>query len=164
MIDMLKRLTDMQIKELFGDFKYRDRKNGRVIIEKEWVRENIVLLKRPLLKKIRCHHLIKDQLLKIFQEIDDKGLSGLIDLIDTVKRGGCFFPRHINWDTGFPLSRHSWGIAIEVNPSTNRFGAGEGSMDLAIVEIFEKNGFIWGGRWQIPDPMHFEFARSILTV
>ena len=35
-------------------------------------------------------------------------------------------------------------------------------LDARIVEIFEKWGFEWGGRWKPrPDPMHFELARLI---
>ena len=28
---------------------------------------------------------------------------------------------------------------------------------MGIVHIFEKHGFIWGGRWLHYDTMHFEF-------
>jgi hypothetical protein len=34
-------------------------------------------------------------------------------------------------------------------------------MDPRIVKIFEKWGFVWGGYWDRPDPMHFELARLI---
>lgn len=32
----------------------------------------------------------------------------------------------------------------------------------SIVEIFEKNGFIWGGKWQFYDTIHFEYRPEIL--
>ena len=32
-----------------------------------------------------------------------------------------------------------------------------------IVLIFEKHGFIWGGRWYHYDTMHFEFRPEILA-
>jgi D-alanyl-D-alanine carboxypeptidase len=31
-----------------------------------------------------------------------------------------------------------------------------------IVEIFEKNGFIWGGKWYHYDTMHFEYRPELL--
>jgi hypothetical protein len=34
-------------------------------------------------------------------------------------------------------------------------------MDPRVVEIFERWGFEWGGRWLVPDPMHFEFVRFV---
>jgi hypothetical protein len=55
------------------------------------------------------------------------------------------------------LSRHSWGAAIDINPSTNAFGATP-TMDEDIVEIFRRNGFAWGGTWLVPDGMHFEYV------
>lgn len=62
------------------------------------------------------------------------------------------------------LSLHSWGIAVDINPSENRahkFQRGHGpipwseawtdqwpdGMDLAFVEAFESVGFTWGGVW-----------------
>jgi hypothetical protein len=31
-----------------------------------------------------------------------------------------------------------------------------------IVEIFEKYGFIWGGKWYHCDTMHFEYRPELL--
>lgn len=31
-----------------------------------------------------------------------------------------------------------------------------------IVEIFEKYGFIWGGKWYHCDTMHFEYRPKLL--
>jgi peptide methionine sulfoxide reductase MsrA len=31
-----------------------------------------------------------------------------------------------------------------------------------IVEIFEKHGFIWGGKWYHYDTMHFEYRPEII--
>ena len=31
-----------------------------------------------------------------------------------------------------------------------------------IVEIFERHGFIWGGRWYHFDTMHFEYRPELL--
>ena len=71
------------------------------------------------------------------------------------------------------LSPHSWGIAIDLNP---RYGAywrskkadGPGveamrhSYPQEIVAIFEKHGFIWGGKWSHFDLMHFEYRPELL--
>ena len=32
-----------------------------------------------------------------------------------------------------------------------------------IVAIFEKHGFIWGGKWYHFDTMHFEFRPELLV-
>ena len=60
------------------------------------------------------------------------------------------------------LSLHSWGIALDINPTRNPLQGNKGEMQTDIppemVEIFKSNGFFWGGEWTGPrDPMHFEW-------
>ncbi|WP_033915651.1 M15 family metallopeptidase [Campylobacter sputorum] len=61
------------------------------------------------------------------------------------------------------LSSHSWGIAIDINTNYSHYwqwsktGLYENSIPKEIVDIFEKYGFIWGGRWEHFDTMHFEY-------
>ena len=40
----------------------------------------------------------------------------------------------------------------------------QNKMPHEIVEIFEKHGFIWGGRWYHYDTMHFEYRPEILLM
>jgi hypothetical protein len=35
-------------------------------------------------------------------------------------------------------------------------------MPYEIVDIFEKQGFIWGGKWYHFDTMHFEYRPELL--
>ena len=32
------------------------------------------------------------------------------------------------------------------------------------IEIFEKNGFIWGGKWDLWDNMHFEYRPELILL
>jgi hypothetical protein len=34
------------------------------------------------------------------------------------------------------------------------------AQDPRLVEVMERWGFTWGGRWLVPDPAHFEWLRS----
>ncbi|MBD3810383.1 MAG: M15 family metallopeptidase [Sulfuricurvum sp.] len=72
------------------------------------------------------------------------------------------------------LSMHSYGIAIDLAPNTTQYWKNEASsetakigykntMPLSIVRIFEKHGFIWGGRWYHYDTMHFEYRPELLA-
>lgn len=72
-------------------------------------------------------------------------------------------------------SAHSYGIAIDICTKYSNYwqwsNKGAGEMDhiryenkipQKIVEIFEKHGFIWGGRWYHYDTMHFEYRPEFL--
>ncbi|MDD2828092.1 MAG: M15 family metallopeptidase [Sulfuricurvum sp.] len=72
------------------------------------------------------------------------------------------------------LSMHSYGIAIDLAPNTTQYWKDEApsetaligyknTMPLSIVQIFEKHGFIWGGRWYHYDTMHFEYRPELLA-
>ena len=74
-------------------------------------------------------------------------------------------------DTGQP-SPHGYGIAIDLNtalsdywywrPHSDRI-AYRNRMPQEIVAIFEKHGFIWGGKWYHFDTMHFEYRPELLV-
>jgi len=67
-------------------------------------------------------------------------------------------------------SMHSYGVAIDIAVRTSdywRWAGGEGAhwrnrIDPRIVAIFERHGFIWGGRWSHFDTMHFEYRPELL--
>ena len=67
------------------------------------------------------------------------------------------------------LSVHSFGAAIDINPKKAdywRWHRGKykyrNKIPYPIVEVFEKNGFIWGGKWYHYDTMHFEYRPELL--
>lgn len=66
------------------------------------------------------------------------------------------------------LSNHSFGTAIDINTKYSDYWKWNGDMTyrneipFQIVEIFEKHGFIWGGKWYHYDTMHFEFRPELL--
>lgn len=99
-----------------------------------------------------CHKLVVDYFYLAFKEICDKNLHYKLNTY-----GGCFNIRYMRRSKKW--STHSWAIAIDLNPETNRFGQKNFDMDEKIVECFEKYGFVWGGRWKTPDAMHFQFCK-----
>jgi hypothetical protein len=68
------------------------------------------------------------------------------------------------------LSLHSFGMAVDIAVSPSHYwlwetkGAAEykNSIPYEIVAIFEKHGFIWGGKWYHFDTMHFEYRPELL--
>ena len=74
-------------------------------------------------------------------------------------------------DTGGP-SMHSWGAAIDINAARADYWLWHGSAGIdvglvnripaEIVAVFERHGFIWGGKWSHYDTMHFEYRPELL--
>ena len=73
------------------------------------------------------------------------------------------------------LSVHSFGAAIDLNTKFADYWVWSGGkpgrvpvyknkFPMEIVQIFEKHGFIWGGRWYHYDTMHFEYRPELLEI
>jgi hypothetical protein len=67
-------------------------------------------------------------------------------------------------------SAHAWGIAIDIDTSQSdywRSSLSKGGVvwrnriPEAIVDAFESEGFVWGGRWFHYDTMHFEYRPEL---
>jgi hypothetical protein len=147
-------LSGRGVSRLFGSFTYVVHPDGRISADPAWARVHIRSRKVAILGTVTCHRLMLPQLARAMREIERTGLA---QLIDRSQYGGCYVARTMLWDPSNPPSMHAWGLAIDLNVSTNGYGA-RPQMDPRIVAIFEKWGFSWGGRWRIPDGMHFELA------
>ena len=71
-------------------------------------------------------------------------------------------------------SVHAYGAAVDINagnaeywlwanPGKSRAIPYRNRIPLEIVSIFEKHGFIWGGRWYHYDTMHFEYRPELIA-
>lgn len=107
-----------------------------------------------------------------------KAVSEELDrLPDSIKKylakpGGTYNYRNVRSENR--LSPHSFGIAIDINanlsdywlydkPDENGLLLYKNRIPMEIVEIFEKHGFIWGGKWYHYDTMHFEYRPELLA-
>jgi D-alanyl-D-alanine carboxypeptidase len=112
---------------------------------------------------------VADQLVKVSREIDS--------FPDRLRRaaypiGGVLSCRPVA-DTG-RMSMHGYAAAIDLNlefsdywlwdAKGNRDGTFQykNKMPIEIIEIFERHGFIWGGRWYHYDTMHFEYRPELI--
>ena len=109
----------------------------------------------------------------------DRRLKAISDEIDSlpayIKRAaypiaGTYNCRAVA-DTGLP-SPHGYGIAIDLNLRFSDYWYWRPNakavhyvnrMPIEIVSIFERHGFIWGGKWYHFDTMHFEYRPEFLT-
>ncbi len=94
------------------------------------------------------------------------------ELAQYMKSSGTFYWRKVRHSE--QLSAHCFGIAIDIavkysdywkwkNPKATETTQIEykNRIPLELAEIFEKYGFIWGGRWYHYDTMHFEYRPEI---
>jgi hypothetical protein len=142
-----------ELKAAFGEFA-ADPEGGELEPDERWKAANLVTREVPLLGSVTCHRRLMPQLVGALEELAATG-----DGPEAVGSGyeGCYVPRFINRDPTRALSYHSWGVAIDVNAERNPFGAPP-DQDPRLVEVMERWGFSWGGRWEVPDGMHFEWA------
>ncbi len=137
------------VKEMFGDFQIKERDGVWITTEPEWREENIQNKRMPILGITRCHRLMWEPLEGALNQILEEGLEEYLSIEEWKSSGGCYAPRRINrFDAGGSISRHAWGIAIDINTKSG--------YPPRIVEIFNDWGFAWGGTWTSPDEMHFE--------
>ncbi len=73
------------------------------------------------------------------------------------------------------LSVHSFAAAIDINVKYAAYWRWAGGkpgqvkpfgnkIPKKIIEIFEKHGFIWGGKWYHYDTMHFEYRPALIEI
>jgi len=116
--------------------------------------------KDTTVKKMRCHHLVSKNFHNVFTELlAHYGLPKIQELgIDLF--GGCFNFRAMRG--GSDYSRHSWGIAIDLDPERNQLKENATTARFArpeykpMIDVFYKNGFLSLGIEKDYDWMHFE--------
>ena len=110
--------------------------------------------------KMRCHKLVADKFLAVFNElVRVYGYKRIVELgIDIF--GGCFNFRKMRG--GNDWSTHSWGVAIDLDPGRNKLKETSKTARFArpeykdMIDIFYKHGFISLGREKNYDWMHFQ--------
>jgi hypothetical protein len=148
-----------EIKARFGEFAYRPRSGAREIdVDPAWVDAHIVETMVPVLGRVRCHRAVIEDLEAAIEEIVAVGLD---EHLAPHRYGGCHYPRRIRPDTD-RLSSHSWGISIDINVDLDQPGLGPVPPD-AIIEIFGRHGFRWGGDFTQPDNHHYEWIGEAAT-
>ena len=149
------------IESTFGRFAWRDssERRGSIEILGEWPRRNVISFAPPFalldgrgrpVSVVYCHRLVAPALARVFDDLAARDLCHLVNTFD-----GCFVPRHMGWNPGRPLSRHAWGIAVDVNARLFPYRS-RARQNQRLIDAFARQGFVWGGDWRTPDPMHFE--------
>lgn len=119
--------------------------------------------KKTKVTTMRCHKLVADNFTRVFQDLfNHYGYDKIVELgIDLF--GGCFNFRAMRG--GSDYSRHSWGIAIDLDPERNLLKETSKTARFArpeykpMIDIFYKHGFVSLGVEKNYDWMHFEIKQ-----
>ena len=147
-------------KRMVGEFAYKVSELGKVLLEGGWPQKFISprTVFDDIGIKAACNVNVRVAIQGALSEVRRQGLSRYVDVGNTNAYGGCFYPRYnrLAGKLGY-LSRHSWGMALDMNTSVNGQGVVP-RMDCRIVRIFRHWGFAWGGNFTPSDGMHFEYV------
>jgi hypothetical protein len=154
-------LTNLEVVTAFGDPRPLMKPDGG--IRPEWGAITLAMFALPaplplanglgVATHVTCHHRIVPFMQWAFMRVflDQPAWASLHDY------EGCYAWRSQRAAPGV-LSRHAWGLAVDLNALENPFMAPP-TMHPGVVAAFKAQGFEWGGEWHHrPDGMHFEFA------
>ena len=147
--------NEVFFKKLYGKDREEIEKN---LVPIRWLPKhtNITLL---INKNEKCAEMLQ----KISKELDNLPQNYMKYIINP---SGSYNYRHILGTNR--LSAHSYGIAIDITSKYGNYWKWDKNfkyknrIPLKIVNIFEKYGFIWGGRWYHYDTIHFEYRPELL--
>lgn len=152
--------SDEFLKKIYGQTSVEVQKN---LVEIVWCPK---LVNQKI--RITSKNNVSKQLSAISAELDEHP-----EWKDYLKSTGGFNWRVISGSNR--LSTHSFGIAIDLNTKYSHYWQWDckckdenidlsykNSIPQGIVDIFEKHGFIWGGKWYHYDTMHFEYRPELL--
>lgn len=163
MPQQLRTLTDLEVRENYGDPSRLIREDGGIDSAWETLTLGFCYLPAPLplswdrsrfVLRVRCHRLIVTRLERVLRAIHQvpEAWASIGDF------GGCYAwrPRR---GSRRRLSMHCWGIAIDLDVADNADHS-VGMVHPFTIEAFNAEGFYWGGRFagDDRDPMHFEIG------
>jgi D-alanyl-D-alanine carboxypeptidase len=114
--------------------------------------------------KVTCHKKVAESLTRIFAAI----LAHYGSVAEVKKARMHLFAGTFNFRKiagSNRLSTHAWAVGIDIdsakNPQGKPHNESKGMMPMAVVKIFEAEGWKWGGRFggKRVDCMHFQATR-----
>jgi hypothetical protein len=147
------------MKEIFGEFSaYPQSADPAYLdVDPHWYDAHIVTRTVPILGAVTCNRALFPMLIGALTDVLRAGLGDELHVYS-----GCYAARTVARSPTAPPSQHAYGAAIDINAPENPYGA-KPTMDPRIVRIFQKWGFLWGGRFLTPDGMHFEYGSHPTT-
>lgn len=140
----------------FGEIRYIDLPRGYIKIVNSFVKDFLVKVELPYVGKKWLHKAMVEPLISALKIIEHHSQYDMAwEYIEGIS---IFNPRHQWYKANKPLSRHAFGLACDINSWENLPGT-RGTIPMHIVEVFERCGFVWGGRWKRRlDVMHIQLC------
>jgi len=139
-------------------------------VDQEWYDANISDYKLPfplrlawnvnkIIEYLPLHMKVAESFLDAMKEIGVQVGVQELRKLDMDRTAGTFCFRPVK--NGTALSTHSWGMAVDLNSHVAQWGCTNTQL-CAIVEVFKRRGWVWGGDWKAPyiDEMHLQAARN----
>ena len=142
------------MKRGFGEFRaYPDpNRPGYLRMEPSFVRRSLATRRVPLLGRFTCHERVFPAVIAAMKDLRDRGRA------DAIRNfAGCYNARMVMRSPSNAISHHAWGAAVDINSLTNPYGQPP-RQPAVLVRVMGRRGFTWGGRWTVPDGMHFEYV------
>jgi hypothetical protein len=142
------------MKRGFGEFRAAPDPNrpGYLRMEASFARRSLTTRSVPLLGRFTCHERVFPALIAAMRELRAMGRG------DAVRNfAGCYNARMVMRRPSNAISHHTWGAAVDINSLTNPYGRPP-RQPAVLVRVMARQGFTWGGRWTVPDGMHFEYV------
>ena len=142
------------MKRGFGEFRaYPDPiRPGYLRMEPSFVHSSLATRSVPLLGRFTCHERVFPAAIAAMKDLRDRGRA------DAIRNfAGCYNARMVMRSPSNAISHHAWGAALDINSLTNPYGQPP-HQPAVLVRVMGRRGFSWGGRWTVPDGMHFEFV------
>jgi hypothetical protein len=148
-------LPQEDIKTHFGEWAGRPAPGhpGFLEIDPKWVQANIVTTTVPVLGKVTCNKKLIPPLRAAMHQLVSENASA-----DVHDYEGCFVAKFLLNDPTASISHHAWGAAIDINATESPYGSPP-RQPRALIDAMQAQGFIYGGRFIVPDGAHFEYWR-----
>jgi hypothetical protein len=146
-------LPQENIKRRFGEWAGRPGSGGFLKIDPNWVGKNIVTTSVPILGRVTCNRRLIPPLKAAMHQLASQGQASAVHDYE-----GCYVAKFLLNDPTASISHHAWGAAIDINAAGSPYGAVP-VQSRALIKAMEQQGFVWGGRFIIPDGHHFEYLQ-----
>ena len=144
------------VRAAYGDPRERPSKNGRLTVDDAWEKANMRKVKLHDGRTVTLHRAVADEFRRAF-EVACR-ISGYTPVsVQT------YVPRCKLWNPDKPASLHTWGVAVDFDPSLNRMGRTAGTPihnHPKFLAVFRVLGWSIGADWDMRDNMHIQRCKG----